>query len=53
MNSFFNKAGERGGAGGGKIPGARSTQRGPEIGLGGLPVFRGFFGFIFKPVFSV
>jgi hypothetical protein len=23
------------------------------IGLGGLPVFRGFFGFIFKPVFSV
>jgi hypothetical protein len=34
MNSLFNKAGERGGAGGGKIPGARSTQRGPEIYLG-------------------
>ena len=25
------KAGERGGRGGGKIPGAQSAQRGPEI----------------------
>ena len=32
--SIINKAGERGGGGGGgKIPGARSAQRGPEISV--------------------